>query len=375
MDVAAGRRHHQTGHAAAGCVNRTGVRAAGDGALVLRGNAAARRRLLGQRAQLRVHDRAAVHQADDCAASAAGYLLFHRHVAHVVGGRALQNQRDVGLNPPGCDARAAGADLLLHGEHAAQLAGIIALGEHAQQHKAAHAVIQRLAHHEAVAQLHKRGVERGVAAGRAQALRLLLRRYADVDAQRAVIRGLFHLLVAHQVHGLEADDARHAVFAHEHAARGDHARIDAAHAVKAQQAVLRRKADDEADLVHMRADHRALFARLAGVAAGIQVADGVREHPAPAAQDALRLLAQRRADLVLAAGYAAQGGQFTQQHSVSSQPAGSPATVSHKSRACSPMIDRSHSSTVVCMYLSGRLISVQGMPSRATCTHQASVQV
>ena len=123
----------------------------------------------------------------------------------------------------------------------------------------------------------------------------------------------------------------------------------------------------------MRAEHHALFARLAGGAAGEEIADGVRKHPALIAKNLLRLPAERRADLVLAAGGPAQGGQFTQQHSVSSQPAGSPATVSHSSRACASMSDRSHSSTVVCMYLSGRLISAQGMPSRATCTHQASV--
>ena len=131
----------------------------------------------------------------------------------------------------------------------------------------------------------------------------------------SVVTGVVAVAVGggHQVDGLKANHARNSLVAHQHAAAGDHTRINAAHAIKAQQAFLRRKADDEADLVHVRAEHHMLFILVRAGAVGVQVAHHIAVHlrAFAAGEQALGLGADRLAGLMLITGGAAQGGEFT----------------------------------------------------------------
>ena len=241
--------------------------------------------------------------------------------AHVVGRGGVHDDGRVRHDAPRRDPRAAQIDLLLHGEHAGHVALIAAFAQHVQQDHAARAVVERLRLHKAVAKLTVFAFKRRVAAGRAKALGLGLVLCADIDEDVRKVRRLLSVLRAHQVDGLHADHARHGPLAHDHALGDGAPGIDPADAVDAQQAVLPGKADDEADLVHVRRQQDVRQRAVCALAECVEVAHRIAVHAAfPVLENVLRLAADGVSRLVLPAGGSAQRRDVAQKHSVSSQP-------------------------------------------------------
>ena len=217
MHVAAGNHNRQAGNAAQRLMDFARVRAAACAALQLYGDIVLLRRIKRKIEHLPVRDDAPVHKRKRRAFAADGHLLVAVGHAHVVGGGGIDDDGAVGLYLSRGHHRAAQGDLLLHGKHAGDIARIIALLKHVEQNHAAGAVVERLCLDKAVAELHVFAFKRGIAARRAEALRLRLILRADVDADHLIIRRLFPVRLAHQVNRLHADDARHSLFAHDNA--------------------------------------------------------------------------------------------------------------------------------------------------------------
>ena len=89
-----------------------------------------------------------------------------------------------------------------------------------------------------------------------------------------MLQDLFKLGAGLQVDGLGADDAGHFLLPHQHGLGDDHAGVDAAHRLVAQEAVVVDAQHHEAHFVHVGGEEDVLFA-LRALFIGHEVADGV----------------------------------------------------------------------------------------------------
>ena len=180
MDVAAGHAQNARRHALARELDFAGVVAAADGLLKLPGNAL----LHGHIAQLLPHgtagDAGPVHEGNGHALPHAAYAQVGGHVAQIVGGGALENERLVRRYAVAHAGRPAQADFFLYGEGAGDIAGVVVFQQAHQRH-AAHAVVQSLGLDEPFAEFVPVGAEGHVVARLDQLFGFFLCRSADVD--------------------------------------------------------------------------------------------------------------------------------------------------------------------------------------------------
>ena len=188
----------------------------------------------------------------------------------------LYTSRLVRLHAVAHTGRPAQADLLLHGEGAGDVAGIVVFQEAHQGH-ATHAVVQGLGLDQPRAELLPVGAKAHIVARFDQLFGLLLGGGADVDIQIVMLEHFFKFGAGLQMDGLGADDAGHFRVPHQHRLGYHHARVDAAHGFVAQKAVVVDAQHHKAYFVHMRGEQHVFFA-LRALFVGQQVADGINPH-------------------------------------------------------------------------------------------------
>ena len=135
---------------------------------------------------------------------------------------------------------------------------------------------------------------------------------ADVDRELRDRDRLFALLPLQKVDRLRADHAGHGAV-HAHGAAGKHRRADAADGLEFQKAVFGDVRDDEAHLVHVRAEHQLFDGALFALLEGDDVAQRRDLH---AVRQRLDLLQDQRADRVLLAGDADRRAELFQQFNI-----------------------------------------------------------
>ena len=167
-----------------------------------------------------------------------------------------------GCDAEGRGARAAQPDLLLHARHGHHGRRHVALGEPAHRldhHGAAGAVVDGLAReHARAVQRHARADERDrVADAHAERLGLLAARRAEVEEHLVQRDRLGALLGGHDVRGLGADDAEHGALRALHLQHlvGEHAVVVVADGREPHEALVLDVLHEEAELVHVRAQH------------------------------------------------------------------------------------------------------------------------
>ena len=156
--------------------------------------------------QLTLADAAAVHKADGHTLGGTADLELIIHAAQIIGRRAFQVQHDIGLYAVGRAMGAAAADLLLHGEHKGDVAGI-GFAHQFQNGVAAHAVVQRLGAHKAVAKGLIGGIEIGIGAHGALGQRFGFILRADINVQAIKAQHAVAVSGGLQVDGHRADYA------------------------------------------------------------------------------------------------------------------------------------------------------------------------
>ena len=120
---------------------------------------------------------------------------------HVVGGRALKDERNIRLHVVNSRLRAAEAKLLLHGEYGIEIA-VIAVFEQLERDRAAHAVVKRLRLHAVLAVTLPFGRKGNIVAGGHILERIGLVLRADIDEQLLMAKRMGKFLFGLQVDGL-----------------------------------------------------------------------------------------------------------------------------------------------------------------------------
>ena len=344
MDIAYRSRCGAYAHTGTAPVNASGIRTAGNTGLGLPRDAAPDAGVAQQLEQRRVVNGRAVHERQHNAAAHAADRVCALDLGEVGRCRALKHHGKAGVERECHARRAAQTDFLLHGEAEPGVDGRLVLKE-LEQCRAAHAVVNGLGLNESVTELGGRGVEHAVVAERHQLFGRRLGGRADVDIEVLGFRHGAALGGSREMHRLDADNALS--FAEADRTADDHARVYAADKAEFQVAVVGDFLDDDADLIHVCAEHDRTLERLCALSEHHDVADGVC---ADFVRKGFCLFEHELAHGVLAAGRTRQGAQLLHQfnHALTS-PSNSRRNAAMRSATASTS-ESEMTSTGVCIY-------------------------